>query len=219
MEIKYLEHSCLLLTQNNTKILFDPGVFSPGWENITDLTAIAITHQHTDHVDLTRFPELIKNNPTAKVIVEAGTAELLKDINIPNLQVIKNQEIINLGDLQLKAFVDDHEILLPQIPRIKNCGYIVGTTEKPNWFYHPGDSLFIPEEKIEILGLPVAAPWMKILETNEYYHKISPKMAIPIHHAIIATPTKNVYFGHLTNFGPTSSEFTPIATGETVTFN
>ena len=47
MQITHFGHSCLLVEIDGTKVLFDPGNFSHGFDGIDDLDAILITHQHT----------------------------------------------------------------------------------------------------------------------------------------------------------------------------
>ena len=51
MRITSLGHACLLVETGDQRILIDPGTFSPGFQDLTDLDAIVVTHQHADHVD------------------------------------------------------------------------------------------------------------------------------------------------------------------------
>ena len=57
-------------------VLFDPGNFSHGFEGITGLSAILITHQHPDHADVTRLPALIEANPQAALYADPQTARV-----------------------------------------------------------------------------------------------------------------------------------------------
>ena len=68
MELTHFGHSCLLAnfkgeSGEDTTVLFDPGNFSHGFEGITGLSAILITHQHPDHADTERLPALVDANP------------------------------------------------------------------------------------------------------------------------------------------------------------
>ncbi|EUA23884.1 metallo-beta-lactamase superfamily protein [Mycobacterium xenopi 4042] len=63
MQLTHFGHSCLLAAFDHTAVLFDPGNFSHGFEGISGLAAILITHQHPDHVDTARLPALIDANP------------------------------------------------------------------------------------------------------------------------------------------------------------
>lgn len=81
MELTHFGHSCLLAsfpdTGADTTILFDPGTFSHGFEGITGLTAILITHQHPDHADPARLPALVAANPGAALYADPQTAAQL----------------------------------------------------------------------------------------------------------------------------------------------
>ena len=74
MRLTHFGHSCLLADVDGTRLLFDPGVFSHGFEGITDLDAILITHQHPDHVDRDRVAALVEANPQAKLFADPQTA-------------------------------------------------------------------------------------------------------------------------------------------------
>jgi len=67
MELTHFGHSCLLaefgVASGAARLLFDPGTFSHGFEGVTGLSAILITHQHPDHADPQRLPALVEANP------------------------------------------------------------------------------------------------------------------------------------------------------------
>jgi L-ascorbate metabolism protein UlaG (beta-lactamase superfamily) len=44
MQLTHLGHACLLVEIDDVRVLFDPGVFSSGFEQLTDLTAVLVTH-------------------------------------------------------------------------------------------------------------------------------------------------------------------------------
>ncbi|WP_131808142.1 MBL fold metallo-hydrolase, partial [Mycolicibacterium elephantis] len=82
MELTHFGHSCLLAkftkdSGSDTTVLFDPGVFSHGFEGITGLSAILITHQHPDHADTQRLPALLDANPQAALYADPQTAAQL----------------------------------------------------------------------------------------------------------------------------------------------
>ena len=79
MELTHFGHSCLLADFGVARVLFDPGNFSHGFEGITDLTAILITHQHPDHADPQRLPALVEANPSAALYADPQTAAFLGD--------------------------------------------------------------------------------------------------------------------------------------------
>ncbi len=62
-----------------------------------------------------------------------------------------------------------------------NTGYVVDDGA----FYHPGDSLFVPEQKVDVLGLPTSAPWLKTGEAVEFLRTVAPRVAVPIHQGLL----------------------------------
>ena len=77
MELTHFGHSCLLAEIGVARLLFDPGTFSHGFEGITGLSAILITHQHADHADPQRLPALVEANPGAALYADPQTAAQL----------------------------------------------------------------------------------------------------------------------------------------------
>ena len=65
-----------------------------------------------------------------------------------------------------------------------NAGYVIGDGA----FYHPGDALFVPDEDIDVLGLPAGAPWMRTGEAVDFMRAVKPRVAVPIHEAVLAMP-------------------------------
>src|SRR6185437_11804522 len=77
MQLTHFGHSCLLAEFGDTRLLFDPGTFAHGFEGLTGLSAVVITHQHPDHIDVTRLPSLLDGNPNAALYADSQTAEQL----------------------------------------------------------------------------------------------------------------------------------------------
>jgi len=77
MQLTHFGHSCVLADFGQTTLLFDPGNFSHGFEGITGLSAIVITHQHPDHVDAARLPALLDANPGAALYADPQTTAAL----------------------------------------------------------------------------------------------------------------------------------------------
>src|SRR5690625_7785240 len=82
MQITKFAHSCVLVDSDGVRVLFDPGNFTTGFEDLTGLTAILVTHQHPDHLDLDRLPALLARNPEARVSTDPGSAQKLDEAGI-----------------------------------------------------------------------------------------------------------------------------------------
>jgi hypothetical protein len=93
-----------------------------------------------------------------------------------------------------------HAEIVPALPRITNTGVLVGADGEPTLF-HPGDSYELAPGGVDILALPLSAPWTKVAETVEFVHRVSPRTLFPIHDAGVSEWGHGVYWGHVQNVG------------------
>jgi len=77
MRLTKYGHSCLLVEEGPARLLLDPGTLSGGFEELEGLTAVLVTHQHADHLDLQRLRTLLDRHPGARVLGDEGSAEQL----------------------------------------------------------------------------------------------------------------------------------------------
>jgi L-ascorbate metabolism protein UlaG (beta-lactamase superfamily) len=198
MRISKYGHSCLHIVEGSASILIDPGTFSQGFETLSGLTAVLVTHQHADHVDPKRLPLLLRGNPDATLYADPGTVELLAKEDI-DATAVKDGEKLDVG-IGVEVFAGDHAIIHRDIPVIGNAMYLVGGR-----LLHPGDSLVEIDRPVEILALPTSAPWMAVKEAVEYFRAVDPKVAIPIHEKLMANPA--MVYGLLTRLGPADARW------------
>ena len=197
-------HSCLHIVDGAASILIDPGTFSQGFETLSGLTAILITHQHPDHVDPKRLPGLLRANPGATLYADSGSVATLAELDITATGV-SNGEVLDVGT-RVEVFAGDHAVVHRDVPVIPNASYFVGGR-----LLHPGDSLTEIGQQVEILALPTSAPWMAVKEAIDYYRAVSPAVAIPIHEKMLANPA--MVYGLLTRLGPAESRWLSLDDG------
>ncbi|MGW0043719.1 MBL fold metallo-hydrolase [Rhodococcus sp. NPDC003348] len=203
MQLTHFGHSCLLVEHLGSKILFDPGNFSHGFEGITGLDAIAITHQHPDHADPARLPALVEANPDAALYADPQTAAQLGD----GWTAVRPGDAFDVGRAHLRGTGGRHAVIHPDLAVIDNTAFLLGDDEHPARLLHPGDSLYIPHEKVDVLALPAAAPWLKISEAIDYLRAVAPRVAVPIHQAILADQATGIFYGRYTDMAPDGTEF------------
>lgn len=181
MRLTKYEHSCVLFEDNGGRVLVDPGVYSHGFESLTELTAVLVTHQHPDHIDTERLVPLLEANPGATLHTDDATAGILAETGI-DARAVHAGERLDVGT-DIAVFGTDHAVIHPDIPIIPNVGYLVGGR-----FFHPGDAFTVPDVPVDVLGLPVGAPWLKVAEAVDYLREVAPRVAVPIHEAVLAMP-------------------------------
>ncbi|HEU4544501.1 MAG TPA: MBL fold metallo-hydrolase [Jiangellaceae bacterium] len=181
MRLTKYEHACVLVEDEGVHILIDPGVYSSGFEALTGLDAVLITHQHADHVDRDRLGPLLANNPEARVYADDATAAILREKGIEAAAATEGERISVGVDVSVHGV--NHALIHPDIPIIPNVGYLVSGR-----FFHPGDAFTIPDVPVDVLGLPTGAPWLKASEAVDYLRAVAPRVAVPIHEAGLVRP-------------------------------
>jgi L-ascorbate metabolism protein UlaG (beta-lactamase superfamily) len=197
MRVTKYEHSCLLVEDGDVRILTDPGELTHGFVNLTGLSAILVTHQHFDHIDLERIAPLLERNPNAVLYADEATTAMLTERGI-SARTARQGDRFDVG-VEVAVYGGEHAVIHPEIPVVPNVGYLIGGR-----FFHPGDSFTVPDVPVEVLGLPTAAPWLKASEAIEYLRAVAPRLAIPIHEGLLARP--GVYYGHYQRLAPAETE-------------
>lgn len=199
MRLAHYGHACVRIATGSARILIDPGVFSSGYDAETQLDAVLITHQHQDHIDTEALPALMAANPDAMLVCDAGTLETIEQLGL-QAHTVQPGERFTVAGTSVRVTGGEHAVIHPDIPRIGNVGYLLDDGA----FYHPGDAFHVPDERVDVLGLPTAAPWLKAAEAVDFLRAIAPRIAVPIHEAVLAYPA--LHYNLFTNLAPEGTE-------------
>lgn len=192
MRITRFGHAALLVEAAGQRVLIDPGAFSvPEVFELDELDAIIVTHQHADHLDRDKIAGLVDRNPTALRLSDPETAA---DVGLFTWHT--GGDVNEIGELTITGVGATHAEILPTIPRVANTGVLISAAGEPTLF-HPGDSYSEIPGHVDVLALPLAAPWAKISETVDFARQIAPSTVFPIHDAGIAPVSYGIYWGHV----------------------
>ena len=54
---------------------------------------------------------------------------------------------------------------------------------------------------MDVLAVPLNAPWCKVAESIAFVRRIAPRQIIPIHDALLSTAGRRLYLGHVEGYG------------------
>ncbi len=179
MRITKFGHACVRLEHDGQVVVLDPGAFTER-EAVEGATAVLITHEHIDHLDVDHLRATDAPIYTIEA-VRAQIAEADREV-AERVQVISPGEQFDAG-LPVTAIGELHAVIHEDLPRFANSGYVVdvGSTR----IYHPGDSFTPPGGPVDVLFLPVHAPWSKISEVIDFGRAVGASRAVAVHDGLL----------------------------------
>jgi len=177
MRLTKFFHSCLRLEHDDAVLVIDPGTLSER-EALDGVDAVLITHEHFDHLDVEALADALGKRPSVAIYTHPDVVPKMGDLAGVVNTVVAGDEFTAAG-FRVRAYGGLHAIIHPDIPRVANLGFYLEDAR----LYHPGDSLHVPEQGVETLLVPVAAPWLKLHEAIDFVQAIRPKRSIGIHNA------------------------------------
>jgi len=180
MKITKYIHSCLLLEKDGQQLLFDPGIFSfieglvkP--ETFRHVAQVIITHDHPDHLDVDILKQIVSLSG-AQVFSTQEVADKLHPQAIP-VRVIEEGSL-QLGPFTLQAISVPHEpVLDDHLPTM--FAFVID-----NQVLNPADSfspILLNYKGVELLVLPVMAPFLTELVVADFAKQMQPKQILPVH--------------------------------------
>lgn len=168
--ITRLTDSCIYVATDSAATLFDPGFHSflsgqIDLDSIGEVTTVAITHEHGDHVhpDFVRW--LVDRGDDVAVHSNQAVADLLAphdievSVDVPtgfSVEDVVHGKIPNGSQPPNRAFTID------------------------GVFTHPGDSRD-PSNSAPVLALPIIVPWDTAIGAVEFARRLGPSQVVPIH--------------------------------------
>lgn len=184
MRLTKYEHACFVVEYQGRSIVVDPGEYTSDFVTPENVIAVAITHEHQDHLSEDHLRDIQAKNPDVIIIGHADVVAKLTDFDTRAAGPGDNTTI---GPFELDFFGGTHAVIHTDIPVIANLGVMINDT-----LYYPGDSFTLPGRPVNMLALPVSAPWMKISEAVDFVRQVRPKRIFPTHDAVLSDAGKGL---------------------------
>jgi L-ascorbate metabolism protein UlaG (beta-lactamase superfamily) len=176
--IKYT-HACVRLERDGRSLLLDPGVYCEH-EAYQGVSAVLVTHEHADHVNVDLLPSVLDQNPGLKIYTSGAVASHLAALGEAVVTVAVGDSFTAEG-FRVDVVGGTHAEIYEGLPGCANLGYIVDGE-----IYHPGDALHVPTVAVSTLLVPASAPWLKLAEALDFVRAVAPARAFPIHDAMLS---------------------------------
>jgi L-ascorbate metabolism protein UlaG (beta-lactamase superfamily) len=200
-------HACVRLEHEGKVVVVDPGMFTDP-EAVDGADAVVITHEHPDHY----LPDHLAGTDAPVFTIAAVAAKIRDDAPAvaERVTVVAPGESFDPG-IPAESVGELHAVIHPDLPRFFNSGYLFdlgGTT-----VYHPGDSLTVPEQRVDVLCVPVCAPWMRAAEGVDFARAVRAPRNLAIHDRIYSEAGLRIVDGHYGLLLPETSTYQRIADG------
>lgn len=203
MKLTKFGHSCIRLENESSVLVLDPGSESDVDAALHGAHAILITHEHADHFDAERVMPHLESNQHLEIFAPPTVAATIQDkgsdlvgerVRIPQVG-----EPLHIDGFTVNVFGGQHALIHPLIPVVTNFAYLIDGR-----VFHPGDSFTVPEtvakSQLEMLLVPLQAPWSKTSEVLDFVTSVRAARAIPIHDAMINSSGRGVIEKHVKTF-------------------
>ena len=171
-------HSCVALEHSGRRLVVDPGSFGSA-EVLDGAHAVLVTHRHPDHLDADALRAALARDPELTVRTPAEVADAL---GVPGqVHAVDHGDVFDAAGFAVQVFGRDHAPIHPEVTTPANAGFLV--TAGGTSVFHPGDALTVPQVPVDVLLVPVFAPWSRLAEVLDWIREVRPDRAIAIHDA------------------------------------
>lgn len=200
MRIIKFAHACVRVEHDGVAVVVDPGVFTDV-EALDGADAVLITHEHADHY----LPDHLRATDAPVFTIDAVAAKIRDDAPevAERVTVVAPGQEFDAG-LPVRAVGELHAVIHPEFPRFFNSGYVLTAGDQK--VYHPGDALTPPEEDVDLLCVPVSAPWLKAAEAIDFARAVHAPRNLAVHDRIYSEAGLGIVDGHMNAFLPDAGQ-------------
>jgi len=207
----------MIFELDGRKLVIDPGYLSEPTVGISDVDALVITHEHSDHWTPEHVTAVLEHNPNVPVFTTAATAAALLEsvprLNREQVSIVTEGDAAQAGPFSLTFHNKKHAIIHTSIPIIENFGVCINEL-----VYFGGDALDVPTHvHFEILAAPIGSPWSNTNEVLDYVAAMQPRQLFTVHEMMLSSHGKQLYTSLVTEvLNRSGGTVIPVQIGERI---
>jgi L-ascorbate metabolism protein UlaG (beta-lactamase superfamily) len=212
-------HSALRVERDGLRLVVDPGALSAA-DAAQGADALLISHEHLDHYDVTKIAAAVAARPGLSIWTNTSVAALLDQSGAgrgARVHVVGHGDAFEIGDIAVQAHGEWHAPIHPDIPRVRNTGFLIDGR-----LFHPGDALTDPGVPIDLLLVPLHGFYTQSGPLVDYIRQVRPAQVSPVHDATlnaIGQGGVDAFLGEIAVPGPgTGAPYTRHAIGVLVPY-
>lgn len=179
MQLITYGHACVRLADGERVLTIDPGIWSAP-DALAGTSAVLLTHEHVDHVNAPALRQATNDDPNLRIYAHPEVLATVDGLGAAGV-AINAGDRFDAGGFAVHAVGGQHAEIIDGLPGCANLGFIVERA-----VYHPGDAVFVPDEPVSHLLVPISGPWLKLAEAIEFVRAVGPAHAYPIHDALLS---------------------------------
>jgi L-ascorbate metabolism protein UlaG (beta-lactamase superfamily) len=209
MRITKFGHACVRIESGGHTIVIDPGGFTEP-EAVDGATAVLITHEHADHYSV----DHLRRTDAPVHTIAAVAAKIREDVPevAERVTVVAPDQQFDPG-VPTMVVGEKHAVIHPEMQHFDNSGYLLQVEDLT--IFHPGDSLTLPGVHVDLLLLPVSAPWLKISECIDFARDVGAQRSLAIHDKVYSETGLKMVDVHLSRMlGERAQTFVRLQPGQ-----
>jgi L-ascorbate metabolism protein UlaG (beta-lactamase superfamily) len=201
MRITKFGHACIRIEHDGTTLVLDPGMFTEA-EALDGADAVLITHEHADHYS----PDLLGGSDAPIFTVDAVAAKLREEA--PEVgertTVVSPGESFEAAGVPVTAVGELHAVIHDELPRIHNSGFRIELGGQR--LFHPGDAITEVDQQVDVLFVPVSAPWAASRELIDFARAVKAPRNVAIHDRVYSEAGSAMFDNQINLFLPKAGQ-------------
>lgn len=208
MRITKFGHACVRIEHAGGTLVLDPGVFTDP-EALDGADAVLITHEHPDHY----LPAHLSGSDAPVFTIAAVAERIRSEVHeaFERTTVVAPGESFTVTGLPITAVGERHIVIHPELPQPDNSGYLIEIDGQR--LFHPGDELTGPGQEIDLLFLPVSAPWARSADLIDFARGVGAPRNVAIHDRIYSAAGSGTFDTQINALLPEQQSYTRLTDG------